>query len=119
LAELFGRERSVITKQIRNVFGEGELGQESNEQNLRVAGSDRRVAFYSLDVIISVGYRVKPQRGTQFRIWATKRLKDYLVKGYALNQRRLEQKGIEMEAAVALLGRTLSANRLVDAQGRA
>mgnify|MGYP001560008643 CR=1 FL=1 len=71
MAELFGRERSVITKHINNVFNEGELAKKSNVQNLHVASSDKPVAAFSLDVIISVGYRVKSKRGVQFRQWAT------------------------------------------------
>ena len=84
MALLFGRERSVITKHIRNIFTEGELGEKSNVQNLHIPNSDKPVTFYNLDVIISVGYRVKSKQGTQFRIWATKILKDYLLKGYAI-----------------------------------
>ncbi len=67
MAQLFGRERSVITKHVRNVFAEGELDEKSNVQNLHIAGSDKPVRFYNLDVIISVGYRVKSQQGTRFR----------------------------------------------------
>jgi len=120
MAELFGRERSVITKHVNNVFGEGELAKESNVQNLHIASSDKPVVAYSLDVVISVGYRVKSQRGTQFRIWATHTLKDYFIKGYTLNERRLRERGLtEMEQAVALLTRTLTRNTLVTDEGRA
>ena len=91
MSNLFGRERSVITKHINNVFRERELNKNSNVQNLHIANSDKPVAFYSLDVIISIGYRVKSFRGTQFRRWATKRLKDLLIEGYTINQKRLEQ----------------------------
>ncbi len=120
MAELFGRERSVITKHINNVFKEDELDEESNVQNLHIAGSDKPVRFFNLDVIISVGYRVKSQRGTQFRIWATRTLRDHLVRGYTLNERRLREKGLtEMETAVRLLAKTLSAQEMVNDQGRA
>ncbi|WP_123102162.1 virulence protein RhuM/Fic/DOC family protein [Acidithiobacillus sulfuriphilus] len=120
MAELFGRERSVITKHIANVFREGELDEESNVQNLHIASSDKPVRFFSLDVIISVGYRVKSRRGTQFRIWATRTLRDHLIQGYTLNERRLREKGLtEMEQAVRLLARTLSAQAMVNEQGRA
>ncbi|HUH25794.1 MAG TPA: RhuM family protein, partial [Flavobacterium sp.] len=91
MSQLFDRERSVITKHIGNVFGEGELEEKSNVQNLHISGSDKPVKFYNLDVIISVGYRVKSQRGTQFRIWATKTLKEYLIKGFVLDDNRLKQ----------------------------
>lgn len=77
MAELFGRERSVITKHVNNVFGEGELAKKSNVQNLHIASSDKPVAAYSLDVIISVGYRVKSKRGVQFRQWATRVLREH------------------------------------------
>lgn len=90
MAELFQRDRSVITKHIRNVFQEGELAEESNVQILHFAHSDKPVKAYSLDVVISVGYRVKSQRGVQFRIWATQRLKEYLIKGFTLDDQRLK-----------------------------
>ena len=87
---LFGRERSVITKHINNIFEEKELDENSNVQILHIANSDKPVKFYNLDVIISVGYRVKSQQGTQFRIWATQRLKEYIIKGFALNDERFK-----------------------------
>jgi len=111
IAELFGRERSVITKHINNVFKDGELGKKSNVQNLHIAGSDKPVRFFSLDVIISVGYRVKSIRGTQFRIWANGVLKDYLTRGYALNEKRLQeqnQKLSDLRSTVTLLEQTLA-----------
>ncbi len=121
LSELFGRERSVVTKHINNVFREGELDKESNVQNMHIANSDRPVVFYSLDVIISVGYRVKSQRGTQFRQWATRVLRDHLVKGYTLNEQRLREeraKFKEMQRTVELLSRTLANQELVTETGR-
>ena len=81
MCQLFGRERSVITKHIRNVFREGELTTESNVQNLHIANSDKPVKFYNLDVVISVGYRVKSTAGTRFRQWATKVLRAILLEG--------------------------------------
>lgn len=87
IAELFQRDRTVITKHINNVFKEEELEEKSNVHFLHIADSDKPVKFYSLDVIISVGYRIKSKRGTQFRQWANKILKDYLLKGYSINQR--------------------------------
>ena len=93
MAELFQRDRSVISKHIKNVFNEGELSPESNVQNLHIANSDKPVDFYSLDVIISVGYRVKSQRGVQFRIWATGILKEYIKKGFAMDDDRLKELG--------------------------
>lgn len=91
MSQLFDRERSVITKHIGNVFSEGELEEKSNVQILHISGSDKPVKFYNLDVIISVGYRVKSQKGTQFRIWATKTLKEYIIKGFVLDDNRLKQ----------------------------
>lgn len=93
MAELFQRDRSVISKHIKKVFEEGELSRESNVQNLHVANSDKPVEFYNLDVIISVGYRVKSQRGVQFRIWATSVLKEYMIKGFAMDDERLKGNG--------------------------
>lgn len=119
MAELFGRDRSVITRHIGNVFKEGELQEKSNVQNLHIAGSDKPVRFYNLDVIISVGYRVKSPRGVQFRQWATRVLRQHLVDGYTLNQRRLAERGIEFEQAVSLLSRTLANQQLVSDEGRA
>lgn len=87
LADLFQRNQSVISRHIRNVFLEGELVEESNMQKMHIPNSDKPVTFYNLDVIISVGYRVKSKQGTQFRIWATNVLRDYLLKGYVMNQR--------------------------------
>ena len=87
ITELFQRERTVITKHINNVFKEKELDEKSNVHFLHIANSDKPVKIYSLDVIISVGYRVKSQRGTQFRQWANKVLKEYMLKGYSINQK--------------------------------
>lgn len=94
MVDLFGRDRTVITKHINNIFKENELTEKSNVHFLHSAISDKPVKFYSLDVIISVGYRVKSQRGTQFRIWANSILKSYLLKGYAIRQQfeQLEKK---------------------------
>ncbi|WP_396196175.1 RhuM family protein [Flavobacterium sp.] len=91
LVLLFQRDQSVISRHIRNVFNEKELDEKSNMQKMHIPNSDKPVSYYNLDVIISVGYRVKSKQGTQFRQWATQRLKDYLVKGYALNEKRLKE----------------------------
>jgi hypothetical protein len=93
MAELFQRDRSVITRHVNNAISEGEVDEKSNVQFLHVAHSDKPVAFYSLDVIISVGYRVKSLRGTQFRRWATGVLREYLVKGFSMNDELLKQAG--------------------------
>jgi hypothetical protein len=99
---LFERERTVITKHINNIFNEGELDEKSNVQFLHIANSDKPVKIYNLDVIISVGYRVKSQRGTFFRRWATKILTNYLLRGHVMNQRieRLERRVTETEKKI-------------------
>lgn len=89
LSCLFERDRSVITKHINNIFKEKELDAGSNVHFMHIANSDKPVKIYSLDVIISVGYRIKSNKGTQFRIWANKVLKEYLLKGYVMNNRFL------------------------------
>jgi prophage maintenance system killer protein len=120
MAELFGRERSVISRHIGNVFKEGELPEKSNVHFLHIAGADRPVGFYNLDVIISVGYRVKSPRGTQFRIWATQVLRQHLIEGYTLHQRRLHEQGLgDLQQALALMARTLSTRGLVSDEGQA
>ena len=106
MAALFDKGRSTITEHIKNVFSEGELEEEvvcryfrHTTQHGAIKGKEqsKNIKYYNLDVIISVGYRVKSQRGTQFRIWANSVLKDYLVKGYAINQKRLEEKEQEVQ----------------------
>jgi len=100
LSELFGRDVKTIGKHINNIFIEGELTKNSVVANFATTALDGKtyqVDHYNLDVIISVGYRVKSQRGTQFRQWATQRLKDFLVQGYAINEKRLAQKQQEVE----------------------
>ena len=89
IALLFNRDRSVISKHIRNVFVESELVEKRNVHFLHIANSDKPVKFYSLDVIISVGYRVKSQRGVLFRQWANQVLKQYLLNGYVINENRV------------------------------
>ena len=115
IADLFGVDRSVITKHIGNVFKEGELNEISNVQKMHIAKSDRPTTYYSLDVIISVGYRVKSKQGTQFRIWANKILKDYLIKGYAINEQKLKEQTEQfnsLKQTVQLLGNVLKSKEL-------
>ena len=108
LCELFQRDVSVISRHIKNIFSEGELEKESNLHFLQIANSDRPVALYSLDVIISVGYRVKSVIGTRFRQWANKVLKEYILRGYAVNERleRLERKVIKHDEQINLVLQT-------------
>jgi len=96
MAELFQTTVPNVSMHIRNVFREGELGRESVVKEFLTTAADGksyRTKFYNLDVIISVGYRVKSHRGTQFRIWATQRLREYLIKGFTLDDERLKQAG--------------------------
>ncbi len=116
MANLFDRDEKTIRKHINNVFSEGELEKENNTHFLRVDGVKQPVAFYSLDVIISVGYRVKSQRGTQFRIWANKVLKEYLVKGYVVNKVLTEQRYTELKHLVTVLGRTVKAQEALTSE---
>jgi len=93
MAELFGKGRTTVTEHIQNVFKEGELDENSVCRNFRHTAADGKnydTNYYNLDVIISVGYRVKSPQGTQFRIWATQRLKEYIIKGFALNDDRFK-----------------------------
>lgn len=93
MIELFDRDQSVISRHIRNVFKDNEVDEKSNMHFLHIANSDKPVAYYSLDVIISVGYRVKSKRGVEFRKWANSVLKQYILKGYAVNDNRMKQLG--------------------------
>ena len=113
MAVLFNRDEKTIRKHINNVFAEKELNKENNTHFLRVDGVKQPVAFYNLDVIISVGYRVKSLRGTQFRIWANQVLKDYLIKGYAINRNSLtEQRYAELKQLIQVLSRTIQTQEI-------
>ncbi len=118
MGTLFGRDRSVITKHVRNVFTEGELEEKSNVQNMHIAGSDKPVRFYNLDVIISVGYRVKSPQGTRFRQWATRILREHLTQGYTLNRQRFETNARELEAALQLVRKAACSPELQADMGR-
>ena len=107
MAMLFDREESNIRRHVINVFKEGELKKENNVHFLHVNGVKKPVPFYNLDVIISVGYRVKSQRGVQFRQWANRVLKQYLIKGYAINERLRHEQISELRQLVQVVSRTL------------
>ena len=123
MAELFDRDKSVISRHLRSVFASGELARDSVvAKNATTAGDGKiyQVEYFNLDAIISVGYRVNSKRGTQFRIWATRTLKEHLIRGYTLHEKRLREKGFgEIEQAVGLLARTLTQHALVTDEGRA
>ena len=112
MSELFDRDIAVISRHIKNIFKECELDEKSNLQKMQISNSDKPVNFYSLDVIISVGYRVKSKNGVVFRKWATKVLKDYMIKGYAVNNKRLEylEKTIKLIDIAGRIDRELDGN---------
>ena len=123
MAELFQKDRTVIGRHIRNVFKEGELDEKvvcanfaHTTQHGAIKGKQQRqeVVLYNLDVIISVGYRVKSQRGVQFRQWANKVLKDYLLKGYAVNEKIRRNQISELRQLVQMVGRTLQNQPLLN-----
>jgi prophage maintenance system killer protein len=127
MAELLDKDSDTIGLHIRNIYKEGELEPGATTEESSVVQNEggrkvqRKLKFYNLDVIISVGYRVKSQRGTQFRQWATRVLREHLVEGYTINQNRIEeqaQKLSEMQQAVDLLSRTLEQQQLVNELGK-
>ena len=122
MAELFDKDVRTVNEHIRNIFKEGELAENSVIRKFRITASDGKTyetSHYNLDIIISVGYRVKSHRGTQFRQWATRILRDHLVQGFTVNQNRLAEKGIsEMQQAVELLARTLDHQALITGTGK-
>lgn len=125
LSELFDRDKSVISRHLRNIFETGELQREATVAKNATVQSEggrtvkREIEYFNLDAIISVGYRVNSIRGTQFRIWATSVLRDHLVQGYTLNQRRLAEKGTaEIRQVLSLLANNLQGHGLVSDEGR-
>jgi prophage maintenance system killer protein len=120
ISSLFNTERSVITKHLRNVFNSAELSQDSVCANFAHTASDGKrykVQYYNLDAVIAVGYRVNSKRATQFRMWATRTLRDYILKGFIVNQERLKEQSQaklkELEGAVRLLQRTIATRKTV------
>ena len=125
MAELFGTSSDNISLHLKNIFFDNELDEAATTEDFSVVRQEgsrqvrRQLRHYNLDAIISVGYRVSSARATQFRIWATRVLRQHLVDGYTLNERRLAERGIEFEQAVSLLSRTLANQQLVSDEGRA
>lgn len=116
MADLFEKDTDTISLHLKNIYQEGELDESSTTEEYSVVQPEgkrkvkRHLKHYNLDAIISVGYRVNSKRGTQFRIWATKRLKDYLVQGYAINEKRLAQKEMQVQhlkTGIQILGRAI------------
>ncbi|SNT69804.1 virulence protein RhuM/Fic/DOC family protein [Psychrobacter sp. LV10R520-6] len=121
LSELFDRDVKTLGKHINNVFKEGELDKKAVVAKFATTATDGKtyqVEHYNLDVIISVGYRVKSPRGTQFRIWATQRLREYLVQGYTLNQQRFDKNSAELQQALNLIKKTAQSPELNTDEGR-
>jgi prophage maintenance system killer protein len=125
MAELFAKDVRTINEHLGNLFTEQELARDTTIRKFRIVRKEgarevnREIEHYNLDAIISVGYRVKSQRGVQFRQWATQTLKHHLVQGYTLNQKRLTERGIEFEQAISLLSKTLANQQLVAPAGEA
>lgn len=125
MAELFDVTPQAITIHLKNIYAESELDEISTCKDflqVQIEGSrrvSRKRKSYNLDAIISVGYRISSKRATQFRQWATRTLKQHLVEGYTLNEKCLQEKGIEFSQAVALLSQTLSNQALINAEGEA
>lgn len=117
MVELFGRDVSVISRHIRNALDEGEVSEKSNLQKMQIANSDRPVVIYDLDVVISVGYRIKSERGVQFRRWASNVLRQHLVQGYTLNRARFEQNAAELQQALALIRKAAQSPELTREAG--
>ncbi len=110
IGSIFRRDRSVISKHIKSIFQTGELDDKSNVQKMHIANSDKPVSFYGLDVILSVGYRVNSKQGTQFRIWANRILKEHLIKGFTINEKRLAEQHNqirELKESILLVERSL------------
>ena len=125
LCDLFERDKSVISRHIRNIFDEGELRRESTVAKMATVvhrgfrgDVSEKMEYYNLDVIISLGYRVKSRRATSFRIWASSVLKDYLIKGYAIRQQLMEDRYIELKQLVQVMGRTVQLDENLDDQVR-
>ncbi|MBD3896087.1 virulence RhuM family protein [Halomonas sp. ML-15] len=121
MSELFGRERSVVTKHLRNIFREGELDEGAvcaNFAHTAEDGKTYQVCHYNLDVVISVGYRVKSHEATHFRRWATRVLREHLTQGWTLSRQRFEENARELEAAMALVRKTAGSPTLDTTSGR-
>jgi prophage maintenance system killer protein len=124
MAELFDKDVRTINEHMQNIFADSELDQKATIRKFRIVRQEgsrqvkREIDHYNLDMIISVGYRVNSKKGTQFRIWATQRLREYLVQGYTLNQQRFEQNAAELEQALALIKKAAQSPQLGTEEGR-
>ncbi len=121
MVELFGVDKSGISRHLRNIFKTGELVRDSVVAKFATTAADQKtyqVEYFNLDAIISVGYRVNSIKGTRFRIWATQRLKEYLVKGYTINLRRFQENAAELEQALSLIRKSAQSPSLQTDMGR-
>lgn len=124
MAELFGKDVRTVNEHIKNLFSEGELEQKPTIRNFRIVRQEgsrevaREIEHYNLDVIISVGYRVKSRQGTRFRQWATRILREHLTQGWTLNRQRFEVNAHELEAALALVQKAAQSPELQTDTGR-
>ncbi len=124
MAELFDKNPDTIGLHLRNIYNSGELEQSATTEESSVVRQEgkrqvrRKIKFYNLDAIISVGYRVNSKKGTRFRIWATQRLKEYLVKGYSINQQRFKQNAVELQHAMALIQKAAQSPSMETDMGR-
>jgi prophage maintenance system killer protein len=124
MTELFGRDKSVISRHLRKIFQSGELEREATVAKNATVQTEggrevvREIEYFSLDAILSVGYRVNSTRGTQFRIWATRTLREHLVRGYTLDRQRFAQNAAELEAALSLVRKAAAGEALTTDQGR-
>jgi len=119
IAELFGKDRTVVTRHINNILKDKEVDEKSNVQKMHIANSDKPVSFYSLDIILAVGYRANSAKAISFRKWSTKILKDYLIKGYALNKERLQQRKLdELNATIELIKSNIANNEITLAESK-
>jgi prophage maintenance system killer protein len=113
IANLFGKDRTVITRHINNILKDKEVDEKSNVQKMHFANSDKPVKLYSLDIVLAVGYRTNSAKAIKFRQWATNVLKDYLIKGYVLNQERLKQQKLdELDDTIKLIKQSLQNQKL-------
>lgn len=125
ISELFETSTDNVGLHLKNIYKEGELQEKATTEDFSVVRQEgkrrvkRQLKHYNLDAVISVGYRVSSTRATQFRIWATNTLKQHLVQGYTINQRRLLERGVEVDQALQLLSRTLSNQALIQPDGEA
>jgi hypothetical protein len=124
MAELFDKDSDTIGLHLRNIYKSGELEKSATTEESSVVRQEgkrqvnRKIKFYNLDAIISVGYRVNSKKGTRFRMWATQRLKEYLVKGYSINQHRFEQNAVELQHAISLIQKAAQSPSMETDMGR-